>query len=369
MKDKDQSEQNLKKIIQEDWAARIGSGLFSAAEEIKYLDTAQLATLEKSFREWAEDAAREDVRISRKRIMLIFLLIRYTGARLGEVLRLNERERIDTENLIVRLGGEENAKDSALREVEIPAELGREVCEILNDPKFSAVRGELFNIDPAHVRRKFYECAEACGFSKELGNPSAIRRSRAIELLRNNLPLPIVQKILGHSTPNLATAYIDFSSEDMKKLVRHFIDKESRRKTSARNSFYGKISHIRKGDIQTEVRITTLSGYSVTAIITNESLERLRLNENSFLTAEIKAPWIIVSVDKSEPQNSASNKFQGRVAKIIQGAITTEYTVTLDDGTDICALVTEESRKKLALKEGDRAWVVFSALSVILNVD
>ena len=53
------------------------------------LDTVQLSRLEQSFRDWAQDAIRSDVRLSRQRILLIFLLIRYTGARLNEVLALN----------------------------------------------------------------------------------------------------------------------------------------------------------------------------------------------------------------------------------------------------------------------------------------
>ncbi|MBW1835179.1 MAG: TOBE domain-containing protein [Deltaproteobacteria bacterium] len=54
---------------------------------------------------------------------------------------------------------------------------------------------------------------------------------------------------------------------------------------------------------------------------------------------------------------------------MIRGKITTEYIVSLPDGTEICSVVTEESRQRLGLKEGDTAWVLFNSFSIILNVD
>jgi len=69
--------------------------IVSLATGDECLDTTQLNQLEQSFREWAEDSRRSDVRLSRQRILLIFLLIRYTGAKLSEVLALNPFEDID----------------------------------------------------------------------------------------------------------------------------------------------------------------------------------------------------------------------------------------------------------------------------------
>jgi molybdate transport system regulatory protein len=66
---------------------------------------------------------------------------------------------------------------------------------------------------------KFYERAAACGFPKELGGPDAIRKSRAVELMQNNLPLPVVQRILGHSTPNLTASFVSFSDDDIRQVT------------------------------------------------------------------------------------------------------------------------------------------------------
>ncbi len=164
------------------------------------------------------------------------MLIRHTGAKLHEILELKARD-IDPGNRIVTIRSEDRKKG---RVVEIPDDLAKEWHAGLKEEAFGTNEA-LFKIDPAHVRRKFYERAEACGMSREFGNPSAVRRSRSVELLRGNLPLPVVQKLLGHSTANLTVSVLDVSDEDMHQAVRRHIDRESKRRTSARNTFFGKI--------------------------------------------------------------------------------------------------------------------------------
>ncbi len=345
------------------------AGILTISENARCLDTAQLDKFEKTFRQWVDRTIRSDVRISRKRIFLIFMLIRYTGARLNEILSLNARKDIDVKNSLVRIGRTEGKGKAELRDVYIPLDLTNEINEVLNNPEFSGFLSCLFRIDPGHVRRKFYEQAQECGFPKEDGNPNAIRRSRAIELLRSNIPPMVVQKLLGLSTPGLTTSLLKFSNEDMRQITQYYVDKESRRKTSARNTFLCKIMHIRKGDIQTEVEMVTLGGYSLFTVITNESLRRLQLKPNSFIAAEIKAPWIILSKGDTEPESSAENRLKGTVSIVIRGKITTEYIVSLPDGTELCSVVTEESRRRLGLKKGDTAWALFNSFSIILNVD
>jgi len=345
------------------------AGILTISENAKCLDTEQLDKLEKSFRQWIDRTIRSDVRISRKRIFLIFMLIRYTGARFNEILSLNVRKDIDVKNNLVRIGQTESKDKRELRDVHIPLDLTNEINEVLNNPKFSGFLSSLFKIDPGHVRRKFYERAQECGFPKEYGNPNAIRRSRSIELLRSNIPTMVVQKILGLSTPSLTRSLLKFTNEDMRQITQYYVDKESRRKTSARNTFLCKIMHIRKGDIQAEVEMMTIGGYSLFAVITNESLRRLQLKPNFFIVAEIKAPWVILSKGDTEPESSAENRLKGTVSNVIRGKITTEYIVSLPDGTEICSVVTEESRRRLGLKEGDTAWVLFNSFSIILNVD
>jgi molybdate transport system regulatory protein len=298
---------------------------------------------------------------------LIFLLIRHTGARLSEILYLVPAGDIDNKNHLVRLckGGSQSGRPC--REVEISEAFSVQIRKALDE--LQPGNTETMWVDPGHVRRKFYERAAAVGIPKELGAPEVIRRSRAVELLQSNMPLPVVQRILGHSTPNVAASYVEFSDDEIREVAKHFVEKESRRKTSARNAFFGKINRIRKGDVQSIIEITSVGGYSVSAVITNHSLGRLGLKRGTLVMAEVKAPWVMLYKDDEDPKCTAENLFRGSVHRLIRGRVTTEVVVRIPDGTELCSVITEESRKRLDLKENDPLWVAFNAFAVVLHID
>jgi molybdate transport system regulatory protein len=343
--------------------------ILSMEDTGRYLDTMQLQKLEESFRSWADTSDRSDVGVSRKRILLIFQLIRHTGARLSEVLHLDPSSDIDYKKHIVRLckGGTESGRPC--REVEISRALSNELKRILDDPEVKGAFGGILWVDPGHVRRKFYERAESIGIPRQLGTPDTIRRSRAVELLQNNMPLPVVQKILGHSTPNLAASYVEFSDDEMREVARYFVEKEGLRKTSARNAFYGKVDRIDKGDVQAVVEIISVGGYRVRGVITNHSVARLGLKRGVLVMAEIKAPWVMLYKGEEEPKTAAENLFRGTVHQIKSGKVTTEVVVGISDGTELCSIITEQSRKRLDAKVNDTLWVAFNSFAVVLHVD
>ena len=341
--------------------------IVSIPHEDQCLDTVKLNRLEQSFRQWAETSARADVRVSRRRILIIFLLIRYTGAKLNEVLALDPFKDIDPIRSSVFFRSADT--ESGPREVQISGELSREIQSALTDPSFRDALQNLFDVDPGFVRRKFYDRAHACGFSKRLGGPEMIRKARAVELMQANMPLPAVQKMLGHSTPNLTSSYVSFSADEIQQVTRLFMERESSRKTSARNSFFGKIQDIQRGDIQTRATLITTSGHSVTTVITNDSVERLGLKQGLLVTAEVKAPWVILQKCDEEPVCSAENRFNGVIASITRGKINTEYAVRISDGTELCAVVSTAGSRHLNLRQGDTVWVIFNCFSVVLHID
>jgi len=333
------------------------------------LDTVQLNRMEQSFRNWSEGSSRADIRLSRKRILLIFLLIRYTGAKLNEVLAFNPFHDIDFKRRLVFFGKSGTKNGRPLREVQIPESLSGELKTTLDDPSLKKYLRNLFQVDPGHVRRKFYERASACRFPPSMGSPEIIRKSRAVELMQSNMPLPVVQRMLGHSTPSVTASYVAFSDEDIQQVAKYFIERESSRKTSARNSFFGKIQSIQKGDIQSKVEMVTISGDRVTTVITNNSLSRLGLKTGSLITAEVKAPWVILQKSDREPESSAENRFAGTIARINRGEITTEYVVRISDGTELCSVVTTENARQMGFQENDEVWVIFNSFSVVLHTD
>jgi molybdate transport system regulatory protein len=345
----------------------MAAGAFSVPRDIKYLDSEQLEALTESFRVWYRKASRPDIRRARGRVWLAYLVLRYSGARLGEVLALDERQDLDFDRGVVKFWTDAGREGLPLREVKLPEAAMAEIAAYLEE--VSDFRGNLFQLDQGYVRRKFYERAQAIGLPRELGNPRVLRHSRAIELLRSGAPLQVVQNLLGHANINLTANYCEFSEADLKRLVQYYLQKEMRMKTSARNSFTGKVADIKIGEILSEVTLVTPTGYKLVSVITNESLHNLGLVPGAIATAIIKAPWIIIEKEAASTKTSARNRFRGRITKINAGQIVAEVIAALDDGTNMVTLITVPSLANLDLKVGDTAWFLFKAFSVILNVD
>jgi len=342
---------------------------FTVSDEGQSLDTMELDRMEKSFYEWVNLSPRPDVAFSRQRILIIFLLIRYTGAKLKEVLGLNPFHDIDTVHRVISFRGNLAGTKSGPRKVEISETLSLKIEAVLKEPFFKDGLPDMLNVDPGFVRRKFYERAETCGFPKHLAGPEMIRRARGVELMQGNMPLQAVQMMLGHTTASQTSAYASFSEDEIRQVTRIFIERESMPRTSARNSFFGKIQTLCQGDIQTRVDMTTMDGHSITTVITNDSVKRLGLKRGGLVTAEVKAPWVLLQAGDIEPQCSAENRFKGVIKNITTGRINTEYAVKISDGTTLCSIVSTVSPGCLKLKEGDVVWVFFNCFSVVLHVD
>ncbi len=338
-------------------------------EEGPCLDTAQLHLLESAFRKWAVRRSREDIRLSRRRILMIFLLIRYTGAKLNEVMELDPFEDIDADKTQIHFRSHGNPEMKEARIVPMSAVLCSEIRDMISDPDFRTFLSRGLSVDPGFLRRKFYERAEDCGFSKNICGPEMIRKARTVELMKNNMPMPAVQKVLGHSTPVPTIAHVSFSEDDIRHVTRIFMDREASRRTSARNAFFGKIQSVEKGTVQSLVTLSTFSGQHIRAIITNRSLEQLGLGPGKLVTAEVKAPWIILQKGGHHPGSSADNRFEGTVQAINQGKVSTEYTVRIPDGTLLCAVVSSRSVPDLGLKPDDKVQALFNCFAVILNTD
>ena len=342
--------------------------IISESNKEQCLDTIRLNTLEQSYRDWVQTSYRSDVRLSRKRILLIFLLIRHTGAKLKEILSINPFDDIDFSKHQVLLRGRQIRRGIISRIVPIPPSLSHEIESILSDSTFAASIKSKFTVDPGFVRRKFYERAESCGFDKKMGAPEMVRKARAVELLRGNMPLPAVQSLLGHSTPNLTKSMASFSEKEIRRLTQLFVEQESNRNTSARNSFFGKINAIEKGDILIRIEMVTIDGFSLSTTITKNSLIQLGLQKGRLITAEIKAPWIILQKMGNEMLScTAENQFKGVVARVNKGRVNTECIVRISEVTELCSVVTTGSFRQSSLKKGDSVRALFNSFAVVLH--
>ena len=334
--------------------------MFGVADGLKHLDGAGLAALTQAFAAWRDEARTGRDRTSRGRVWLVYLLLRLSGARLGEVLEMDDARDLDFAAHTVRLGGR------AGRVAPLPPFFLAEVRAFLDRPGHEALRGGLFHLDPSFVRRKFVEQSARSGIPRDLLTPRVLRHSRAVELLREGLPLPVVQSLLGQSSLDLASSYFNFSDEDARRLLRHHMQRGEAVRTSARNAFRGTVTEVRRSGVTSSVDMVTTGGRRVTAVVTNASADNLALVPGRSVAAMIKAPW--VELDRRPPEDDA-NVFQGRVTAVAREETLAEVEVELDDGRGMCSLMAVSDLDAQGLAVGQDVWCLFDPLAVILSAD
>lgn len=331
---------------------------FSVSQRVKYLEPHQLEALEQAFSRWKDAAKRSDSVRARLRMWLIFIVLRYSGARLGEVLSLDDSKAFSGPGAVVRLG--ENGR---MREVPLPEHVFTLVRDTLESPAACGVRGDFFHADPGYFRRICYARAKECGLPPELAGPKVLRNTRAVEMLRSGVPITVVKEVLGQSSLNLTAAFQQFSPGDIASIVQHAVGTQ----TSARNAFVGHVVEVRTDPVMAEVVLETRSSLRISAVITVDSLHKLRLSEGVPVAATIKAPLVNVLPVGCVGTGSARNRLRASIIRVTDSPVLTEVLGRLDDGTDVCALISAESARSLSLKTGDQAEFWFKALSVVLN--
>lgn len=191
--------------------------LFQVPDNIKYLEEDKLEELTNSFKSWSINTKRREHKQSRTRVWFIFCMIRYAAIRLGEALALNDQKDFDFIHSKVIIKGNQN------REIPLPLHIATDIKRFTEDPINYNLRGKVFSMDQGFIRRKFYEQEGRCSISKDFLNPRIIRHSRAIEMLRKGVPLPVLQTILGHQSIELTSHYLNFQDDDVDNILSSFI--------------------------------------------------------------------------------------------------------------------------------------------------
>ncbi|NDV19882.1 integrase [Pseudodesulfovibrio sp. JC047] len=334
---------------------------FNVSEHVNYLEPSELQDFERAFKKWRDGAVRADSVQARERMWLIFLLLRHTGARLGEILSLDDTTAFEREGMFVRVG-----REGRVREVPLANELFAEISGALEGPLGCGLRGTFFHVDPGYFRRICYARGSECGLSKDRVCPKALRNTRAVEMLRSGVPITIVKEVLGQSSLDLTANFQQFSPGDMQSIVRMAYN-SMRKKTSARNSFVGHVVAVATDSVMAEVTMETRSGTRLSAVITMDSLHNLKLVRGAPVIATVKAPLVNVMTGDNPLVGSARNRFKATVVRVTDSPVLSEVLGRLPDGTDVCALVSAQSAGDLALQSGHEVEFWFKALSVVLN--
>lgn len=139
-------------------------------------------------------------------------------------------------------------------------------------------------------------------------------------------------------------------------------------KVSARNVFEGTITSLTPGAVNAEVELTTAGGVKIVAIVTIDSIRTLGLAVGKTALAFVKAPWVMVLADDVQIKFSARNRLSGTVSAITKGAINGEVSITLADGSEVHAVVTNDAIAEMGLSIGGPASALIKASHVILGV-
>ncbi len=188
---------------------------------VSYLTDVQVNALVSAFQDWYDKSPTEAKRKTRGRYWLVFLVLRFTGARIGEVIRIDDRVDIDYRNAeikLITLKRHNPRKKNATRIVPVPANVTAETATYLAE--FPEQRGKIFKLDQGNFRKVFYARAEEAGIPRNLAHPHVLRHTRAVELLRAGVPVTIVQDLLGHSALTTTAVYLRISGQEAKGILR-----------------------------------------------------------------------------------------------------------------------------------------------------
>jgi integrase len=182
---------------------------------VLHLTRAQIEDLMKVFQDWYESAPTAFARRVRGRYWMAFLCLRFTGARIGEILRINDITDIDYPHGEILIAVDTDARRP--RAIPVPPYVTAILSEYLEE--FPAMRGKVFALDQGNFRREFYRRAEEAEIPRELSHPHILRHTRAIEMVRAGVPLTVVQTILGHTVSSTTVIYLQQSKTDPKTIL------------------------------------------------------------------------------------------------------------------------------------------------------
>jgi molybdate transport system regulatory protein len=138
--------------------------------------------------------------------------------------------------------------------------------------------------------------------------------------------------------------------------------------TSARNAFRGAITRISDGAVNAEVGLAVAPDVEIVSIVTRESVAALRLAVGRPAIALIKSSFVVLAKGENLI-TSARNHIKGVVSARLDGAVSSEITLTIADGKTLTATITRESADAMGLAEGEPVTALIKAPHVILAVE
>jgi len=191
----------------------------SYAGEIYHYNEDELNRLTEAFRRWFEEKAETKTGKNRARYWLVFLFLRFTGARVSEVIGIDEVRDIDFKRSEIRIKNlkKHKTKDSA-RIVPVPDKLIAEYLRLVH--VYPEIQGKALKVDRNNFYKIYRKLCKVAGLPEKLSHPHVLRHTRAIELIRNGVPITAVKSILGHSSLNTTAIYLQYSAVEIREILK-----------------------------------------------------------------------------------------------------------------------------------------------------
>jgi hypothetical protein len=147
--------------------------------------------------------------------------------------------------------------------------------------------------------------------------------------------------------------------------MQYWQSRKERKMISARNHFHGNVKEIRKGAVNGIVKLETPGGNLVSATISMEAIEDLKLAEGKRACIFVKATEVMLANDTLKI--SARNQWKGTVKEIKDGAVNAIVKLEIEAGVIITSTISMEAVKDLGLTVGAKAIAIVKSTSVMLG--
>lgn len=310
-----------------------------AKETLCSLDESQLRAFLQAFYAWYENAGGPSQQCSRGRVLLVCLLIRFAGLRLGEALALDDVEDIDETSSMLHVRGK------WARVLPLPKTALGKLLELRDAPCSVRERGRLCRLDQGYVRRVFAVRGREAGLCGM--NPTVLRNFREQELLHHGVPLFTVERFLGRMGAGPGP-------EEVERFREAFRQWEEAHQTGRHNIVSGKVELLRKGELSCLLSITTSTGLVFDVRCSTRVFARLDLAGLQDVSASVRS----LQVEVLSGPVQERNVFCGTVVDMLERGDEARVMVRLEDGRqEFCAILTLERMKALALERGGTAWI------------
>jgi molybdate transport system regulatory protein len=137
---------------------------------------------------------------------------------------------------------------------------------------------------------------------------------------------------------------------------------------SIRNQLPGVVEAVTRGEVMGTVLTRLGGGQHMTAAITLDAIDDLKLARGEAVTVLVKSTEVSVSTDPVAGL-SIRNQIAGTVFEVDHGAVMSVIKVTIEGGETITAAITKDGAESLELAPGDAVTVLVKSTEVALAVE